>query len=72
MTVDISRSLRHSNPVVSLGEQGHVFCICERQRSRLATIRFYAPNFEEVSEAYWLVPVRLSVCGLRLHSVKNP
>ena len=49
MTVDISRSLRHSNPIVSLGEQGHVFCICERQRSRLATIRFYAPNFEEVS-----------------------
>ena len=25
-------------------------------------IYFYAPNFEEVREAYWFGPVRLSVC----------
>ena len=31
----------------------------------------YAPNFEEVEEAYWFWPVRPSVCVLHLHSVKN-
>ena len=35
----------------------------------------YAPNFEEFEEAYWFGPVhpsvRLSVCVLHLHSVKN-
>ena len=32
---------------------------------------FYAPNFEEVWEAYWFGPVRPSICVLHLHSVKN-
>ena len=30
------------------------------------TCDFYAPNFEEVEEAYWFRPVRLSVRTLRL------
>ena len=41
----------------------------------LQIMYIYAPNFEEVEEAYWFGPVRPyihpSVCVLHLHPVKN-
>ena len=36
----------------------------------ILTYFFYAPNFEEVEEAYWFGPVHPSV-GHTLHTVKN-
>ena len=33
-----------------------------RLKCSVLSLIFYAPNFEEVEEAYWFGPVHLSVC----------